>query len=140
MLFIVLIMSAVFLGITAIAGLIMNFQLRQSINITDAAQAFFAADAAVDRGEFSVRRCRGGADGEPILPPSWTAGQIATFCNEIAEESNPYPFGNDATYTLQISPNGPATTFNEVLLIKGLGKAGRTARAAFKNFLSFPTP
>lgn len=44
----VLILSGTILGATAIAGLLMLYQIRQSTNIGDSAKAIYAADAGLE--------------------------------------------------------------------------------------------
>jgi len=57
MLFTVLVMSAVFLSVTVISGMLMLNQLGQVERIQESAQAIYAADAGIERGLFLAFRC-----------------------------------------------------------------------------------
>lgn len=48
MLVTVLILSGTILGATAIAGLLMLYQIRQTTNVADSAKAIFAADSGLE--------------------------------------------------------------------------------------------
>ena len=136
MLLTVLVMSAVFLSATVIAGLLMVYQLGQVTKVVDSAEAIFAADAATERALFAVFRCN-----DPIgqiVPFGW--GNINTFCNSAANrEPLPPPpipaFLNDASYQLtieEICDSGnhiSGATLSTVKCIKATGRSGKSARA-----------
>jgi len=142
MLFTVLVISGLFLGVTAIAGLLMNYQLRQVTNIVDATKAIFAADAAVERALFVVYRCNGG---NPVLPSTgWPDDLIANqFCETLgksaADDPNPPAlptFYNNANYRLLIESgvfgpgiHDPDATSVTVSTIKAAGQAGKSTRS-----------
>jgi len=142
MLLTVLVLSAVFLTATVIAGLLMVYQLSQVSAIADSAKSIFAADAAIERGLFKVFRC----NPNPVLPKtgSWN---IDVFCNAsglqepISKPSIGIPaFRNQATYRLTIESKGgcgnhdPKATLSNIASIKGTGWAGKSARAFQANF------
>ena len=54
MLIAVIAMSGIFLGATAIAGLIMTYQIRITTIAEDSAQAIFAADAGIECGLYNI--------------------------------------------------------------------------------------
>ncbi len=147
MLLTVLVISALFLGVTAIAGLLMNYQLRQVTNIVDATKAIFAADAAIERSLFVVYRCN---SDNPVLPSGWpneltTPAGLSTFsfCDTLPKQVADDPtdpklpvFFNNATYHLLIEStvSGPGVhdsnaNSSNVTFIKGAGQAGKSTRA-----------
>ena len=135
MLLTVIVLSAVFLSVTALAGFLMTYQLRQVTNVIDGSKAIFAADAALERGLFVVYRCNG-LSGTPVVPAGgWD--DLTNFCNALRSESADDPslaqFLNGATYKLLIDPgDGDHDGFagiDTVNVIKGGGRAGRVARA-----------
>jgi hypothetical protein len=142
MLFTVLTISALFLGVTAIAGVLMNYQLRQVTNIADAAKAIFAADAATERALFVVFRCN---NDTPVVPVGYDPDPLVNsgFCDLLAKEvpdEQPAPylpeFLNNATYRLFIEStvsgtgnHDPKATSDNAVFIKAAGQAGKSTRA-----------
>jgi len=131
----VLVMSGVFLSATIIAGLLMVYQIAQVTKVIDSAQAVFAADAAIERGLFSVFRCNSPNTGDHVQPSGW---DITIFCQHTADQNpaaNLPQFFNDADYQLTISTNpsgqshDPNATPGTVSVIRATGRAGRSARA-----------
>jgi hypothetical protein len=141
MLFTVLVISALFLSVTAIAGLLMNYQLRQVTNIADAAKAVFAADAATERALFVVFRCNGGS---PVVPGGYPGNDLkdSGFCDALAKQfaDDQTPpvlpeFFNNATYKLIIETDCgsgthvPTADISTADCIKAAGQAGKSTRA-----------
>ncbi|MEK7611791.1 MAG: hypothetical protein AAB407_00360 [Patescibacteria group bacterium] len=120
MLFSVLVISAVFLSVTVIAGLLVVNQLSQVTRSIDSASAIYAADAAVERGLFYANRCI-----NDVKPTGWPE-DIKEFCDQIGNQEPdtnggfPPLFLNGATYKLSI-------VLGES--VKATGRSGRTARA-----------
>jgi hypothetical protein len=136
MLFIVLIMSAVFLSITVIAGTLMINQLGQVTRIIESTQAIYAADAGIERGLFVVMRCNedpASGNFNPIMPSNWIdQNGVYILCRGSKKESPsfgpcensddiPARFCNNASYKLSF-PDPQS-------LIRATGKAGKSARA-----------
>jgi hypothetical protein len=99
MLLTVMILSSAILSATALAGLLVRYQLRQSSDIKLSTQAIFAADSGI----------------ECYLYEREKGTQNYTNCGEGGEIS----LGNGAVYTVVIGANN----------VKSVGKSGGAARA-----------
>ncbi len=142
MLLTVLILSALFISATAVAGLLMVYQLSQVTKIVESAQSIFAADAGIERSLFLVYRCN--PSPRPI-PTSWdTTGFDTGLCDpaklrfpaapDCSSNCLPPRFLNDATYqvTIETVPAGGHNSnadSSNVTSIKSTGRAGHSARA-----------
>lgn len=148
----VLLLSAVFLSATAIAGLLTSYQLSQVGRITDSTEALLAADAGVERALFAVFRCNS-LTMPPGYPTGWNDGAINTdvgvfcpvvknqktpeiFCPSAAPQNFPPPFCNEASYELNIESfdQGPGVfdqtaSSSNISLISVTGHSGKTARS-----------
>jgi len=127
MLLTVLVLSAVFLTATVIAGLLMVYQLSQVTAVADSAKAIFAADAAIERGLFKVFRCN-----DKMYPGAGGGGDpLKDFCGKIGKDR---PLGdlpkflNGASYVLTILPNETVKS-DSVTSIRATGNSGKSARA-----------
>mgnify|MGYP001574455975 CR=1 FL=1 len=136
MLLTVLVMSGFFLGATAIAGLLMSYQLRQVTNIVDASKAIFAADAATERALFLVFRCNDVGE----VPAAWPDNPLPeAFCNALGLQSSDDPalppFMNEASYQLIIETacgsgmHVPDADGVSADCLKAGGTAGRSRRS-----------
>ena len=112
MLMTVLVLSGTILVATTIAGLLMLYQIRQSVNVSQSAQAIFAADAGLEWELYRHYR-------DPVYQrPSLT---------------------NGADFTTTLIPDGITSLAN--VSVKSVGKAGatgQTARAFQLLFSAFP--
>ncbi len=128
MLITVLMMSAVFLSATVIAGLLTVYQLGRVGSVADSIRATFAADAGLQRGLFVVFRCNGD---ELFIPDNWDEDSFTNVFCEAAKQEAPggdLPiFYNDATYKLTIVPEAANAAALEA--VKSTGRAGRSTRA-----------
>src|SRR3989344_3239492 len=136
MLLTVLILSALFLSATAVAGLLMVYQLSQVTKIVESAQAIFAADAGIERSLFLVYRC----NPAPVVPTTWDLTGFQDYlCTPARSQAPatqdcvsgtclPPTFWNDATYQVTIEPNFNADQ-STVSSIKSTGRSGHSARA-----------
>ena len=140
MLLTVLIMSAVFLSATVIAGLLMVYQLNQVTSVVSSAQAIFAADAAIERGKFKIFRCNTPSNIEVIAGvPTWDvgSGQNIDLCATITNADPATPsiksFLNGATYKLTILPTQTVSEDDFVpgtdVSLKASGFSGDSVRA-----------
>lgn len=85
MLLSVLALGATILGVTTIAGLLMIFQLRQTVNISDSAKAIYAADAGIEWAFYDfVCRADPGDEKECVPLPAFTNGASVTVTNDGA--------------------------------------------------------
>ena len=137
MLLTVLILSAVFLSTTVIAGLLMSYQLGQVARIADSAKAIFAADTALERAFFLVFRC----NPTPTVPAGWDTTGFDKLCEEAERQSSEVPFYNGASYfvTIESTAGGEGSHDTEadstnVATIKVTGRAGKSARAFRADF------
>lgn len=155
MLLTVLVLSAVFLSATIIAGLLMVYQLSQVTQVVDSAQAIYAADAAIERALFQIFRCNSdfgsGAvcliPGDPStcgpFPPLnnssnpaniFTANAYVPFCTVVSNTIPSLPtFSNGATYQLgilnQSGDDNLSFMSDEVRTIRTTGRAGKSTRS-----------
>lgn len=139
MLITVLVMSSVFLSATAIAGILMVYQLGQVAKVIDSAKAIFAADAGIERGLFAVFRCN---PTTPVFPVGWSDSDIQIVCDSVRNQipGTPTPpltpvtpaFMNGATYKMAIMKDALINQFeppNTVTTIRATGNSGKSARA-----------
>jgi len=141
MLLTVLVLSAVFLSATVIAGLLTVYQINQVTRIADSARAIYAADTAIERGLFRVFRCNPDATTgnlNPIVPSgSWRLDAICVaIANQQSGSSGLPRFLNDAEYSLIIESTNrgpgvhdPNTNNLNFLGLSAVGRAGKSARA-----------
>lgn len=131
----VLVLSAVFLSVTVIAGLLMVYQLGRVTRIADSTKAIFAADAALERGLFNVVRCNSGLGPQP-------ESELCDAAEKSSSEDALVPdFYNDAAYQMTIYSAGCGTgghdedaDLDDVDCIRTTGRAGKSARAFEINF------
>ena len=139
MLLTVLVLSAVFLSATVIAGLLMVYQLGQITKVADSAEAIFAADAALERALFKVFRCN------PPNPSPFPMDADPICANAALQVPPTAPtsdasFYNGATYQMTIfqstDPTNPCSGAHtdtalpaDVTCIRATGRAGKVARA-----------
>lgn len=135
MLLTVLVLAAVFLSVTVIAGLLMVYQLSQVTRIVDSAEAIFAADAALERGLFQVFRCNvafgSSVTGGPFGPLS-NHPNYAEMCDQGNMSIWLPPFYNEASYKMEIFTGNNVSwgaTPLTVTSIKATGRSGKSARA-----------
>lgn len=93
MLIAVLSLGGAMLGATAIAGILILYQVRASTDSVNSAKAIFAADTGINWSLFSFfcgidspSRCPGGAPQEPTLPDGAT---MAVTCYDINNNAIP---------------------------------------------------
>jgi hypothetical protein len=156
MLLTVLILSTLFLSATAIAGLLMVFQLSQVTKVVESTSAIFAADAGIERGLFKVYRCNvplntavpTDASGNPIWTdlPGFAAlcgieGNQTPAASTCSANCTPPAFENDGDYKLTIESttggagvHDPTADPNSVTAIKSTGHSGKSARAFEEQF------
>ena len=107
MLITVLALSGTLLGATAIAGLLMLYQIRQASDIVNSTKAIFAADAGIETQLFQIFK------GEP-------PGE----CRDIPPaDSPPEPLFNGATFRTTCKLDGSD------LVIQSVGTSGNVSRA-----------
>jgi len=139
MLLTILILSAVFLMTTVIAGLLMVYQLDQVTKVADSARAIFAADAATERALFNVFRCNYPTPTPGVVPAGWDTTNFSVLCGSASsqEPNPPVPeFFNGASYQMTIFTDPPCNGshdtgahFEDIRCIKATGRAGRSSRA-----------
>jgi len=141
MLLTILILSAVFLMTTVIAGLLMVYQLGQVTRIQESAKAIFAADAATERALFNVFRCNHPDPAQaPVVPnSSWIPSVTAICLSTQSQTPDPLEvpkFLNGASYKMTIFTDPPCNGshdtgahFGDIRCIKSTGRAGRSSRA-----------
>ncbi len=159
----VLMLSAVFLSATAIAGLLTTYQLGQVGRVTDSTEALLAADAGIERALFAVFRCNSATTppSSPNYPDAWNDGSTnpdaAIFCPAATSQTTPAgaceasvqpglpQFCNEASYELVLESfdAGPGvfdTTASptNVSLISTKGHSGKTARSFEIKFAKSP--
>ncbi len=66
----VMVIGGVLIGATAIAGLLLKYQLRQTNDVVNSTKAFFAADAGIEKETYSIRNS--------VPPPSFSNGSSVT--------------------------------------------------------------
>ena len=147
MLLTVLVLAAVFLSATVIAGLLMVYQLNQITNVVDSTRAIYAADAGVERALFQIFRCNSefgsGAVLNPFPPPP--AGPFpplkllplyGLFCDPANIAQWLPTFSNGASVKLEIfDQNANCQTLNyestsaDICSIRTTGRSGKSARS-----------
>jgi len=113
MLITVLALSGTILGATAIAGLLMVYQLRQSNDVINSNKAIFAADSGLEWRLYRFLK----VDGQICNPE----------CDGGGSGACPKPtFGNGADFKTTCELLGGATT---TVKVKATGAAGNSSRA-----------
>jgi len=110
MLLTVMLLSSAILGATALAALLVLFQLRQATDAKASTQAIFAADSGIECVLFE--KILSVSPGAP--PPNYAN------CGIAPDKVN---LDNGSLYTITVETSGGDTT------IKSIGRAGRTTRA-----------
>lgn len=105
MLLTVLILSGTVIGATAIAGLLMRYQIRQTTNVVNSAKAIFAADSGLECQFY--RRFQD--------PTS------ADYCQTVS-------LSNQSGFTTSVTEEGGQ------IIIRSVGEAGDVARAFEASF------
>ena len=107
MLITVLALSGTILGATAIAGLLMLYQIRQSTDIANSTKAIFAADAGIETQLFQILKG---------VPPGG--------CNNIPPDgSGPEQLLNGANFRTTCVQEGAD------LIVRSVGNSGNVSRA-----------
>ncbi|MEK7193241.1 MAG: hypothetical protein AAB652_00425 [Patescibacteria group bacterium] len=121
----VLALGGAILGATAIAGLLMVYQIRQSTDLGNSAKAIFAADTGSEWGLFQfscvndpTKVCD--AYGSTTIPFA-NGATVKVLCYDDAE--------NELPDCVNADPVNPT-----VKTIKAVGSAGRSSRAFFLDF------
>lgn len=68
MLLAMLVLAGTIIGATTVAGLLITYQIRQSVDFTRSAQAIFTADAGIDWALYQFFKPGGTAIGAPTFP------------------------------------------------------------------------
>lgn len=75
----VLMLGGVLLGVSALAGLLMVYQIRQANDAVNSARAFFAADAAMEWQTYNIYK----ASTTPAEPPLFTVSGVTATATII---------------------------------------------------------
>ncbi len=111
MLITVLVLSGTILGATAIAGLIMLYQIRQSTDIVNSTKAIYAADSGIEWRLYKFFK---------------TDAQICKNCPDGGACPQPKFQNNSSFEATCVAQGGGATTTVDV---KSTGLSGNNARA-----------
>lgn len=120
----VMALSGVVLSATAIAGLLVVYQLRQATDLANSAKAVFAADTGIDWALYKRSlTCPRDVSGVPTTPDcATTVPDLLT--NGATLEVKCYDVsGNEILYCNSDDPNNPIAN------IKSLGSSAKSSRA-----------
>lgn len=122
MLITVLALSGTIVATTAVAGLLMLYQIRQSTDVINSTKAIFAADAGIEWQLYKYvgdKSCKTCAESKYACPP-------------------PSPFSNGATFEIICALKTDPVTNAQKVTIKSKGTSAKTSRAFEISFT--PTP
>ena len=132
MLLTVLVLSATLLSVTAIAGLLTFYQIKQATNVKNSVKAIYAAETGIELELYRWEKDRSDCHGAPLPSAPVGLSQWSPGEGDYPASADCYPasvFENGATFDTRITYGLDANGETRLVSVKSTGQSGSAARA-----------